>query len=793
MQLRLISLILALFCLSLAGCDSPKEKEARYLKRGNELFEQGQFEKARIEYKNAARIQPTDAEVAYRLGLVDEATGDLRSAYIDFTHAEEQDAHFHPALLKLGEYYLAGEQYDEVQKRLDVMLADTPDDADAHALHAALLLRQKDDAGTEKEARAALAKDPANVIAFSVLTGLYTAEDDSAKALATVQDGIAHNPESLPLLLLQTEIYEQSGDLAKIIDSYQAILKLAPLEPQYRVNLAIVYLKAGRIDDAEAALRAGIAAMPDDWDMKHDLVSFLADHRGIDAAEKEIRLYRKDNPQNVDLNEWLVDLYIGHDAIDRAVAFLNEIIAENHTDKQGLDARTALARIDYLKGDKDDAGKLAQAVLEKDQNNLDALFVKAHIEADQDYTQDAIIDLRTILQARPKAKEALRLLGEMFLQQRHLDLAIDTFRQLVDVDPLDFAARVRLAQLYQLNGDAPHAMDLLFFVTKTEPQYPVGWESTARVALAIKDWSTAETAIDRLDALNGQHLAASYLRGQMLAKTGKPQDAIAQYKIIIDQDPNAPLAEYALKSLVEAYQSLGKMDEATRYIESLKSENPNVRTILGESYLASGKTDQAAADFDLAITAKDANPEPYLDRARMFLNEHKLDEALDALKKGATIVPGDIRIEVMEADIFIQQRRYPEAIALYSDLLTHNPDMDGVANNLAETIADYQYADPAALEKAQHVAERFMTSSNPLLLDTLAWIYYRQGQIEEAKTIMDRALSFGGTLPPQVHYHYGAILLKTHKIPEAKAELQKATVKGADYPGVDEAKKWLME
>lgn len=55
--------------LPLMGCDGPEQKAARYIKRGNALFEEGEPEKARVEYKNARRLKPTDSEPFYRLGL----------------------------------------------------------------------------------------------------------------------------------------------------------------------------------------------------------------------------------------------------------------------------------------------------------------------------------------------------------------------------------------------------------------------------------------------------------------------------------------------------------------------------------------------------------------------------------------------------------------------------------------------------------------------------------------------------------------------------------------------------
>jgi tetratricopeptide (TPR) repeat protein len=787
------AMALVLLAISLSGCSKPEEKAAQYIKRGNELFDEGKLEKARVEYKNAGRIKPTDPEIAYRMALIDEAEGDFRGAYEGYNIATQQDAHFHPALLKLAEYYLAGDHFDEVSSRIEIVLADNPNDAEGHALRAALLLRQKDYSGTEKEARTALDRDPKNVSAFSVLAGLYTAQGDDTKALGTIEQGLAQNPKNLPLLLLKAEVYERQKDYPKLDDTYKLIFSLAPSDVRYRVNLAAIYLRAGRLDDAEATLRDSVAALPDNWDMKRELVAFLADHRGLDAAEKEVNSLIKDYPGRAELTSWLVDLYVSHGATDRAIALLNDIIARNELDERGLDARTALARINYIKGDRDAAEKLADAVLEKDPNNIDARFVMARVEFDKGFYHNAVTDLRIIIRDQPKAKEALHLLSETLLMQGHLDLAIDTLSELVDIDPLNYAARVRLAQMLHQNGDSRRAMDMLFLVTKTDPKYPVGWESTARIAIDLKNFDTAETAIHTLDTLDGQHLTATYLQGQLLEKSGKPEDAIAQYTQVIDADPTSPIAEHALTALVADYQRLGRLDDATRYIESLKSKNAVVSTILGESYLVSGKPQNAAADFDSAIGDKTRRPEPYLDRARMYLDEHKTDDALATLKKGAEAAPSDMRAPLMQAEILGQLGRYQEAIALYDNILARNPDLDAVANNLAEIIADYEYTDPAALDKAKHVAERFVATSNPFFLDTLGWIYYRQGNIEEAQNVIKRAMAMPNLqLPPQAHYHFGAILLKANKVPEAKAELQKATVPGANYPGLDDAKEMLL-
>ncbi len=785
-------LFFLVFNIALAGCDNPENNAVKYIERGNAQFAQGDYAKARVEYKNAARIKPTDPEVRYRLGLVDEAQGDFQNAFANFLRAEQQNAQYVPAKLKLAQYFLAGEQYDQSQERLNAAFVIEPDNAEAHALLGALLLRKKDFAGTEKAALFALDKDPANITAVSVLTGLYSAQGDEAKAGEALEKGIARNPKDVSLLLLKAALYEKSMNLPKIVESYQAIFALKPAETLYRANMAAIYTKAGKLDDAEATLRAGIATQPESWPMKRLLVAFLSDNRGIDNAEKEIKDYMQANPQKDELYFWLADLYIKHNASDRAAALLEQIVSKNQMDDVGLSARTSLARLNFVKGNRELAEKLVSAVLEKDSGNREALFVRASMAYDRGYYQSAVTDLRTIIRDDPKAKNAYQLLGEALLLQGRLDLAIDTLNQLMEIDPANLPARVRLAQIVSLRGDTKRALELLSIVTKADPSYPIGWESTARIAIGAKDWTTSESAIQTLDKIEGQHLTALFLQGMMLAENGKTDEAIANYKQVIAPDPKAPLAEHALAALAALHHIQGKSAEVVSYLESLNSDSLFVATLLGESYVKLGKMTEAATQFEKVLAEKATFPEPYINRAKLYVNDNQFDQAIDVLKTAYKTAPTNLVAPMMAADLLEKRGQHKEAVALYDDILARNSGVDIAANNLAQIIADTQYTDAAALEKARQAAERFAGSSNPLMLDTLAWVYFRQGNLHLAQTVMERAMAAAGdNALPQMHYHYGAILMKTGRADLAKTQLQKAVAEGASYPGFEDAKKLL--
>jgi len=779
------TLLLALTLLS--ACDKPETKAARYVKRGNEWFEQGAYEKARLEYKNAERLKPTDADIMYRMGLVDEATGDLKAAFADFTRAEQQDAAYRPAQMKVAEYYLAGGHTDEAEKRIDDALIHAPEMAEVHAAHAALLFRQNHQAEAAAEAKRAIGIEPDNVVAVSILAQIDS-KDNPDKARADLDAAIARHPKNTSLLVMRIGLLEKTGDIKAIEAAYQALFAATPTDARYRARLALFYAHTNHLDEAESTLRAAIAALPDAIDLRHQLVQFLDSYRGAAAAEKEIIAQIDAAPDRAEPYAWLVDLAIAHNTLDQVETRLHDALAHTKSDKQELGIKTALARVSYLRGHVDDARALAAEALAKDPNNLDALFVRAHIEAGDGDDQQAIADLRSILRDRPKTPQALAVLAEIYLKQKHFDLAIETLNLMIEADPMNTAARVRLAQLYDLNNNPPHAMDLLFAITKAEPTFAPAWASTAEIAIEQKNWDTATLAIDRLDALDGQKTLALLLRGQLQGSTGKIEEAVKSFQTVIDADPTTPIAEKALTALVATEQQRGHLGDAIAYLTTLKTDSPTVATLLGECYLANRQNDLAVAAFDAAIAAHARMPEPYLERALFYNAAHDEARALATLDQAMAAAPYDPRAGVMKAEIFANGHKTKEAIAMYDQVLTRHPDIDAVANNLAELIADYAYDDPRLLAKAGTVVERFAVSPDPYFLDTLAWVYYRQGQNDQAGAVMTRVLALLPNPPPQVHYHNAAILLKRGADTEAAAALAKATPPNATYPGIDDAR-----
>lgn len=787
-----LAFLFAVLCLglSLTACDSPEEKEAKYIERGNVLFEQGSYDKAKLEYKNAARINPTSAEVRYRLGLTNEAQGDLRNAFTSYLSAEQQDMAFVPALLKLAQYYLVADQQEQSKKRIDAVLSVQPNNAQAHALLAGMFFHQKNFEETEKEARLALEKDPTNVMAFSVLTNLYLQKNEKDKAASTIEEALAQNPENLPLLLQKAMTYEARDEMGQVAEAYEVIFRLKPDIARFRSDLAELYMKRNQAEQAEKILRDGVAERPNNKDMQRTLFNFLDKTKSAEEAENEIRQAIKANPANSDYIFWLAELYIKHQDAEKAIALLEEMVARAQSETASLvNAQISLARLYFTKGNREIAENLVKIILKKESNNPSALLIRARLSFEQGDYQSAISDLRTILRDNPRAVNALQLLAETLLMQGHLDLAIDTLTQLVAADPSSMPAQIRLAQLYNLRGESAHALKILEFVNEVHPELAVGWESAARVAIDAKEWEKAERAIQKLEATEDQKNTALFLKGRMASAKLAPEEAMPLYERVILADPSAPLSEHALTELTSLAHSPELLKKVAIFMESLPSRTAFADTLLSEIHLKRGEDLKAGLLLDQVLLERPSFAAPYLLRVNLYLKENRHEEALALLEEARKAVPNDLRAAMMQADILGQTKEYQAAIDGYAAILKKNPKVDLAANNMAQLIADHQKDNPEALEKARIAAERFISSSNPLLLDTLAWVHFQQGNLTQAQTILERIMTFGDKLPGQIHYHYGAILLKMNRPDQARLALKKALANPAPYPGREEAEK----
>ena len=85
------------------------------------------------------------------------------------------------------------------------------------------------------------------------------------------------------------------------------------------------------------------------------------------------------------------------------------------------------------------------------------------------------------------------------------------------------------------------------------------------------------------------------------------------------------------------------------------------------------------------------------------------------------------------------------------------------------------------------LAQRFADSEQAPFLDTLGWVYYRNGDYQRATEVLER-MQATGEMTPERQFHLGMTYLQGGRPGEARPLLVSAVAADQPFAGIDEAR-----
>jgi tetratricopeptide (TPR) repeat protein len=268
----------------------------------------------------------------------------------------------------------------------------------------------------------------------------------------------------------------------------------------------------------------------------------------------------------------------------------------------------------------------------------------------------------------------------------------------------------------------------------------------------------------------------------------KPAEAARYFSRAVERDPKYLVA---VNEFIFALATSGQVGRARGVLgEYLAKEpkNPLVWEMSGRFHLALQKSEEAEGAFLKAIELDPESPKPYYELGIMYSSQKKFPEAEEKLKK---VVEKDEKngAALTMLGVVLQSRgKIEDANRNYRRALEIDPKNALAGNNLASNLADYGGNLDEAIRFAQNAKDA--APENPVIRDTLGWIYYKKGLYESAfPLVSDAARKLEKNAV--VRYHHGMVLARTGKNREAARELTAALSLDPDFPGAAEARNVL--
>ena len=540
---------------------------------------------------------------------------------------------------------------------------------------------------------------------------------------------------------------EGRDDTDGAVRAFREAARLDPAAGEPLAELAALYARAGRAEDAVAAAEEALSREPDNRSAHRVLGLAYAASAGTREGTRE--------------------------DVERAVTHLEQARGSAVPD---LQVELTLARF-YLRTRATDEAIALLEDLSRDQlayAPASVLLAEAYQQAGR--RDDALRTLEeTVASTRPTYRMLARL-GELYEQGRRWRDAAEAYRGAVALNPRSAGVRRRLAAAWLEAGEADRARDVLGGLLEMRPRDAAGQRMLAETEIARGDFDAAEAAARRLleiepDGLSGPDVLARVFerrheyprvvetlapaleqaRGmrpgrtlaEMLDRLGRahewledPAGAARVYEDAVSLMPSNPWFQ---ARLARAYVDSGRHEDAERLLARARNANPgNLSLAVIEADLRGRQGDVERGErLLLDVLEEDRGEQPggepraHLALASFYSEHGRLPEAVLVLEAALQRFPEETSILFLLGAMLERSGRFADAEAAFRGVIDRDPEHAQALNYLGYMLADRGERLDESVELIARAVEK--DPHNGSYLDSLGWAYFKLDRLDLAE------------------------------------------------------------
>jgi tetratricopeptide (TPR) repeat protein len=447
------------------------------------------------------------------------------------------------------------------------------------------------------------------------------------------------------------------------------------------------------------------------------------------------------------------------------------------------DALTGLAIVYADLGNSREASDLLRRVADKNPSLRTLTALAGQYEQMRDYGM-AAETLRRTLELAPGNIEVKRAYAQNLLLAENYDAALKVYNEIAAEDAKDAVAHLRISQIYRQKRDFAKAHEAAAKAMAIDPNnLEVQYN---QVSVLEAEGKTAE-AIAAMNQLLASNQKRSYSAGEranriillerlaLMHRNGEQYDqAVETFRQIPEIDPNA--GGRASAQIIETYRIAKNFSKALAEADAATKKYPDDRMVRGirASLLAdAGKADEAVAEARKLIDGK-ADRESYVTLAQIYektKNYAEMAKAIDAAEKLSTDREEKEAIAFMRGAMLEKMKDFDAAEKEFRRVIEQNPKNASALNYLGYMLADRNVRLPEALQLIKQAVD--LEPQNGAYLDSLGWVYFRMGDLENAELYLRSAVD-RFSKDPTVHDHLGEVYYKRGKLKEAIEHWQRS-------------------
>jgi len=699
---RIATLILAATLIT--SC-SKEAKKARVLGEADNYFKAGNYDKAKLSYLNALRLDPQNALAFERIGAMwqDEAVPLRAAAFLK--KASELDPKNVQNRIRLARCYLAmGRSADAKNEALRV-LEQAPDNVDAIAVLAEAA-RSKEDIEAAGEQ---LEKFPdKNDVSFHLaLANLSLHKGDVTAAGNAVRQALTVGPKSSAAHMAMGDLYLFQKDLKQASEEFKKAAELAPVRSTERLKYAAFKSATGGAEETRRVATEMTKQAPDylpGWIL---LAELAANDKKYDEALSLLENVFGRDPEYIDGRRLQSDVLLAKGDAKKAVEVLERV---DQTYPGSPLIKYQLARA-YLKDNNTNQAKvLLEQAISTSRNYTDPVLLLAEINLRSGHADMAIKPMTDLLKRVPEMKKAALLLATAYGSLDRFDDATVVLEEQAKLAPQDPQIQAVLGLTLRQAKRYDEARQAFEKAAQFAPDNPDVVNQLVELDLLGKHFDAARQRVRRQFQKTSDAPTAHFFEGKILAAEAKWDSAEAELRKTLQLDPNFSKA-YDL--LVQTYVATNKLPKAVSELQGLLSKNANNQSALMTLALLYERMKDYPKERDAYEKLLAINPNfvPALNNLAYLYTERLNDpnKAYDLARKAHDLQPQDASVGDTLGWVLYKRGDYQQALPILQESAEKAPETPEIQFHLGMTAYMMGQVDLAkvALRKAASAAEDF--------------------------------------------------------------------------------------
>lgn len=404
------------------------------------------------------------------------------------------------------------------------------------------------------------------------------------------------------------------------------------------------------------------------------------------------------------------------------------------------------------------AGKYTDAIKVYDQiEKISGISEELSIQKEKLYLQlgkvnKAIAEINKLIAEFPTETKYLGILAELYMAEGQPLKALDVYECIKKINPADPYVNLSLAEYYRSQGNMEKYREEIFSAFRNPA---LGIDPKIKILLGYYTITEKDTSA----------LAEAFALASILAQTHH-------------DDPKAHSIHGDFLYRSERYDEARKAFRTVNSLDSTKfivwQQLLEIEMILGDYH---AMLDESARALELFPE----QAELYFFNGYALYRKRKYEDSYRILSNGLSFTADkqlQLRIYTVMGDAAWAAGKHDLSQEAFSKALKINPSDLYVLNNYSY----YLSLKKTDLDNAVSMADKLnkLSPGNPSYEDTYAWVLYARGDYQAALGWIEKAYTSGGKSNPVILEHFGDILYRLDRIPEAVDKWKEALAAGGN-------------